>query len=101
MQIHNLKTDKTLYHDVLYDKKRFEQRVDDRDFEVGDLLNLQAWDRDTQQYADQQQYAPILCRVTYLLHDYECRGLRDGFVVMGIERVKIETSGITYRPAPE
>ena len=101
MQIHNLKTDKSLYHDVLFDKKRFEQRINDRDFKVGDLLLLEAWDPEARDYVDRNQHAPILVRVTYMLADWEARGLRDGYVVMGIERVKIETSGITYKPAPE
>lgn len=93
MQIHDLKTDKSLYHDILHGKKRFEIRKNDRDYHASDLLVPRAYDQEARKYYDQQQHAPILVRVTYMLEDYESRGLRDGFVVMGIERVEITPLG--------
>ena len=93
MQIHDLKTEKSFYHDILHGKKRFEIRKNDREYQVNDLLLLCAYDQEARKYYDQQQHAPMLVRVTYMLEDYESRGLRDGFVVMGIERVEVTPLG--------
>lgn len=93
MQIHDLKIDKKFYHDVLHGQKRFEIRKNDREYQVNDLLVLRAYDQEARQYYDQEQHAPMLLRVTYMLADYECRGLRDGYVAMGIERVEVTPLG--------
>jgi len=50
MKIHRLKTWPDSYDAVVSNTKRFEVRVNDRGFQVGDVLLLERWDPDTSQY---------------------------------------------------
>lgn len=43
MKIHELKLDTKYFDDVKSGKKNFEIRENDRDFKVGDILNLHMW----------------------------------------------------------
>ncbi len=43
MKIHELKLDTKYFNDVKSGKKNFEIRKNDRDFKVGDILNLHMW----------------------------------------------------------
>lgn len=76
------------FNDVLLRNKRFELRQDDDDIQVGDILNLQEWDPDTQQYTGRQ----AACSVTYVLRNVSSPnelwnfGLRDGFCIIGFAR---------------
>ncbi len=47
MKTHELKLDIKYFDDVKTGKKKFEIRKNDRDFEVGDILDLKAWDKDS------------------------------------------------------
>ena len=51
MKTHELKLDIKYFDDVKSGKKKFEIRKNDRDFVVGDILDLKAWDSSLGQYA--------------------------------------------------
>lgn len=51
MKTHELKLDIKYFDDVKSGKKNFEIRKNDRDFQVGDILKLKAWDNSLRQYA--------------------------------------------------
>ncbi|MGN8066497.1 DUF3850 domain-containing protein [Lactococcus lactis] len=51
MKTHELKLDIKYFDDVKSGKKNFEIRKNDRDFQVGDVLELKAWDSSLLQYA--------------------------------------------------
>jgi hypothetical protein len=75
--IHKLKTLPSFFQAVAQNKKRFEIRKNDRDFQVGDYLILQEWDGEN--YTEEE----CNVKVTYLT-DF---GQRSGWVVMGITQV--------------
>ena len=76
---HELKTWPNEFRAVVDRRKRFELRVDDRGFEVGDTLILQEYVVD-QGYTGQTAHA----YVTYLLRA-PYFGLPDGLVIMSID----------------
>ena len=85
MITHELKTHPAPFQAVLDDKKRFEYRKNDRNFQVGDSLRLREWAPDspaatTGNYTGREIHA----RVTYMLA--KGYGLPDGFVILSIER---------------
>ncbi|ATY87920.1 DUF3850 domain-containing protein [Lactococcus lactis] len=47
MKTHELKLDIKYFDDVKSGKKNFEIRKNDRDFQVGDILELKAWEKDS------------------------------------------------------
>ncbi|MDE2107299.1 MAG: DUF3850 domain-containing protein [Patescibacteria group bacterium] len=61
-------------------RKTFEVREDDRNFQVGDSLELREWNPKTQEYTDRW----IWCRVKYLLRG-GAWGVSPRHVVMAIE----------------
>ena len=79
MKIHELKTLKEYFWDVWNDKKSFEVRFNDRDYKVGDVLNLKWYIPESNEYMDYS----ILCEVLYILDDPQyCKG---GYVILGIK----------------
>jgi len=60
---HDLKTWPEYYRAIVSGEKRFEYRVNDRDFRVGDVLHLREWNPATQSYTGAQ----IVADVTYVL----------------------------------
>lgn len=89
MAVHELKTDPSVFGDVLRGAKTFEIRFDDRGFKVGDELHLQK----TKHSSDEMKAgAPleytgncIAVEVMYILRG-PVYGLQDGWVIMSIER---------------
>ncbi len=51
MKTHELKLDIKYFDDVKSGKKNFEIRKNDRDFQVGNILEMKAWDSSLGQYA--------------------------------------------------
>jgi hypothetical protein len=74
---HNLKTWPIFYQEVKSGKKTFEERLDDRGYEVGDTLTLQEFDPDKQEYTGDE----IVKGVPYLLREPYAK---DGHVIMSI-----------------
>ena len=78
MKIHELKIDPEYFNDVKTRKKRFEIRKNDRDFQIGDLLKLQEYDREKKNYTGEETIKGI----GYILDNQEY--LREGYVILGI-----------------
>lgn len=80
--IHRLKTLQPYFDDVKSGKKSFEIRVNDRDYQVGDMLILEEYDNTdfTTGYTGQV----IIKSVTYVLMDCSQYGLKDGYCILGL-----------------
>lgn len=88
MANHELKIWPMFFDEVLSGRKRFEIRFNDRDYKVGDTLVLKEWCHEADYYTGRV----LAMRVTYI-SDYK-PGLREGFVVMGIEPWKNYLIGV-------
>lgn len=77
--IHELKTHPEYFTAVLYGKKNFEVRKDDRDFKVGDDLHLREYNPETQSYTGVSTHRAI----QYILKDPQY--VKEGYVIMGLE----------------
>ena len=83
---HELKTWVEYFQEISFmNGKTFELRKADRDFQVGDYLELREWDNEREVYTGCRKKAWI----SYILRDAEQFGLRDGFVILSIELVSI------------
>lgn len=80
---HDLKCDPEYFQAVKDGRKPFEVRNNDRDFHVGDYINLREYDRVKQCYTGE---VILKIKITYVLKDYPA--LVDGFVVLGLELPK-------------
>lgn len=78
---HELKCWPQYYERIFTGEKKFELRKNDRDFQVGDWIQIREWDSATSNYTGNE----LTVRVTYLLHG-PCFGLQEGWVIMGIEK---------------
>lgn len=79
--IHKLKTWPEYFHQVFMGYKIFEVRKNDRDFKVGDWLQLEEFDPKTEKYTGRN----VSRRITYILKSSKDFGIIDGFVVMAIQ----------------
>jgi hypothetical protein len=84
---HMLKSWPEYFDAVQRGEKTFEVRRADRDFRVGDVLCLQRWEPDREDYTrDGSGYpATETVRVSYVLPGGQF-GIEPGFVVMGVHR---------------
>ena len=73
--IHELTCTPDYFWAVAGNRKNFEIRFNDRDFQVGDWLRLRCWDGE---YLGNE----LLRRVTYVLRDFA--GLAPGYVALGL-----------------
>jgi hypothetical protein len=81
---HALKTWPEFYKAVESGDKNFELRRFDRPFKVGDVLLLQEWDKDTQEYTGHE----LKRTITYILSGNVNRfGLFADFCVLGIKKI--------------
>jgi len=85
MKIHELKTLPEYYNEVKSGRKTFEARLDDRGFEVGDILQLDL-------YHPATGYAGVFIErvVTYKLSG-PAYGIEEGHCVMAIKPTKAKT----------
>lgn len=83
-RVHELKIQQKYFTAVLWGKKPFEIRKNDRGFKVGDFLALNEID-DEGKYTNHS----VIMKVTYVLDDNEY--LKDGYVALGIERCSVMT----------
>ncbi|MHC5674671.1 ASCH/PUA domain-containing protein [Nostoc sp.] len=79
MSTHNLKTWMPFYQDVIEGCKTFELRKNDRDYQVGDILNLIEVDPSYELALTGRQTNK---EVVYLLTGW---GLQQGYVVLAIK----------------
>jgi len=83
--VHKLKIAPNHFQSVKSEKKNFECRKDDRNYKVGDELLLHEF-KATKLAPDGEITGQVCHRkVTYILREFE--GLKDGFVILGIEKV--------------
>lgn len=82
MKAHDLKTHPAPFRAVWDGIKLFEVRVNDRGFEVGDLLYLHEWRPETHKRGAYYTDRRVLARVTYMLHGGQY-GLPKELCVMG------------------
>lgn len=83
--IHQVKIYMEYYEHIKEGKKKFEVRLNDRDYQVGDELLFQNTRRDNgYETTDYLRYL-----ITYVHHGY---GMQDNFVVLGIEPIKEPTN---------
>lgn len=74
MRIHELKITEPYFSDVAFGSKNFEIRKNDRDYKIGDILILKAWN------GEKYTGAEVRREITYIT-DYE---QKPGYVVMAI-----------------
>ena len=79
VRTHKLKTHPRYFIAVEVGIKNFECRYNDRNFKNTDILILQEYNPETQQYTGKE----LKVVVTYILNDFE--GLKDGFIILGIQ----------------
>ena len=72
---HILKTIQPYFNRVWSGQKTFEVRNNDRDFEVGDTIELKEYDPSTDSYSGRFMVGGI----TYVLRDYDA--IKEGYVV--------------------
>lgn len=82
MRTHNLKCHPEYFKCIITGEKKFEVRKNDRDFQPGDLLNLQEYDP-----ADGFTGREILTKTNYILFGGKF-GIELGHVVMTIDIIK-------------
>lgn len=64
MKTHELKLDINYFEDVKSGKKNFEIRKNDRDFQIGDILELKIFDGGKYQYFNEEILTYLDCRVS-------------------------------------
>ena len=79
---HCLKTLPEFYEAVISGDKTFEFRENDRNFQIGDKLILQEYNKSTRQYLGRESWF----QVTYVLKGFT--GIIDGYCVLGIKIVE-------------
>ena len=83
MSTHNIKSNKKFASDVGYGRKCFEVRFNDRDYQVGDLVQFTVVDDTGNKIGSPLDN--IMYKITYVLSGY---GLQDGYVAFGIKRLE-------------
>lgn len=80
--LYELKIDLKYYTALSSGKKTFEIRYNDRDYKIGDIIRLCAYDRIKQVYLT--DYDSLLYEITYVLDDY---GLMPNYVCLGLKKL--------------
>ena len=83
MATHKLKVWSEYMDDLINGNKSFEVRFNDRNFQVGDILNLMEFDKERKEYLDRE----LKVKITYILDNSVFDAIKDGFVVMAIKPV--------------
>ena len=78
-KIHELKITPKYFEKVLSKEKTFEFRYNDRNYQVGDILNLKEYENGT--YTGRETNVEI----TYILQDFE--GLQPNYVILSIKHI--------------
>ncbi len=77
--IHDLKCWTPFYDDILSGRKTFEWRINDRGFQVGDVLRLKEYDQAKDQYTGRVYHAVV----RYMIEGGQF-GIPDEYCIMGI-----------------
>lgn len=81
--IHELKELPEYFNPVIEGKKLFESRKHDRPFKVGDLLALNEWDKEKQEYTGRC----CLVYIDYILNEDEY--CKEGYITLGIKPCEV------------
>jgi len=82
--IHKLKTWPQYFKAVKKGKKTFEIRINDRDFKPGDILSLEEFDPETQQYTGGVINKQIgFCLESTSEHN-SISGIKPGYIIMSL-----------------
>lgn len=76
---HPLKVWPEFFQATIQTRKTWELRKNDRGFQVGDLLQLQEYDPDTEAYTGRETFSEVV----YVLENFE--GLQPGYAILGTE----------------
>lgn len=92
MKVHELKILPGYYKAIMHKGKSFELRKDDRGFEVGDRLRLRKYDTLLNSSGEPYGYTGevIVATITYILRDVPQYGLHEGYVILGLGRIREE-----------
>ena len=96
MKIHKLKIKEEYYKAIIDGEKTFELRKNDRDYQVGDLIQFTDARFAPKNYSDDmaEKYYPqpseTLFKITYILKDVQDYGLDKEYCILGIKRVEIK-----------
>jgi hypothetical protein len=82
-RVHHLKVYPAFFAALRDRTKRFECRMNDRDYQVGDLLALMEYDPAASRMGDET----LTFRISYILHGTEGFGIEAGYCVMSLEEV--------------
>jgi hypothetical protein len=92
--IHDLKTWPTFFQAILDGSKTFELRLDDRGYQVGDVLHLREFDNNRQLYSGRW----IRRLVSYKMGSASFSGIEKGYCIMGIgilpPEIKVEIANV-------
>jgi hypothetical protein len=82
---HDLKTWQPYFEEVWHGRKRFEVRKNDRDYKVGDYLDLMEYLPEESKQSGNDVYGPrsVTCRIDYILEGGNF-GIEPGYIVMSI-----------------
>lgn len=85
MRTHDLKTWPSYFEAIRRGDKRFEIRKNDRDFAIGDVLNLREYDPGKEVTIDDWRYTgrSLLCEVRHVIYGGQF-GIEPGHCVMSI-----------------
>ena len=96
MKIHKLKIKEEYYKAIVDGNKTFELRKNDRDYQVGDLIQFTDDLFNQEKIADKfmaEKYYPqpseTLFKITYILEGVPEYGLDTEYCILGIKRVEI------------
>lgn len=78
MRVHELKIKDKYYDRILIGQKGFEVRLNDRDYQVGDILSLLPTAEDNIVF----ECSPIIAKIKYI---HQGLGMAEGYVVLGLD----------------
>lgn len=84
--VHELKIDPKYFTGIELGIKTFEIRKDDRPFRANDMLFLQGFNQEEQEYTGQTMFAKILS--VFGRKEDEKEYVKEGYVVLSIELIK-------------
>ena len=82
-KVHDLKTRIDCFQAIVDGYKTAEYRKDDRNFKVGDWLNLMEWNSETESYTG----ATVLFLTTHIVRDAPEFGIPDGYCMLSFKQI--------------
>lgn len=79
---HQLKIDPVYFNRVLQNEKTAEIRKNDRDFQTGDFISLNEYDREEEKYSGNQ----IDIQITHIVHGGQF-GIEKGFCLLSFKKL--------------